>query len=94
MSIQPVERVPVWQCIGCGKIEAPQPCIGVCRDRRTELVYAEDYESLLGRSEALGELVRLIATVTPREGEWESSYRALQRRARDVLATTPGPRLI
>ena len=28
------EYIQAWQCIGCGKIEAPQPCIGVCRDRK------------------------------------------------------------
>jgi len=27
-----VARLNAWQCIGCGKIEAPQNCIGVCRD--------------------------------------------------------------
>ena len=28
------EYIQAWQCIGCGKIEAPQLCIGVCRDRK------------------------------------------------------------
>ena len=27
-----VDIVTVWQCIGCGRIEAPQPGIGVCQD--------------------------------------------------------------
>jgi hypothetical protein len=79
------ERVEVWQCIGCGKIEAPQPCIGVCRDRRTEFVYGEDYDALAAHAEALAAIVRQIATVTPREGEWERSYKALQTRAREAL---------
>jgi hypothetical protein len=25
------DYVKAWQCIGCGKIEAPQTCIGVCQ---------------------------------------------------------------
>ena len=29
-----------WQCIGCGRIEAPQPCLGICEDRKVEFVYA------------------------------------------------------
>jgi hypothetical protein len=85
----PVDRIEVWQCIGCGKIEAPQPCIGVCRDRKTELVYATDYDVLAAEADALREVVRRIATITPREGEWESSYRVLQRRARELLGKLP-----
>jgi hypothetical protein len=78
-------RVTVWECIGCGKIEAPQPCLGVCRDRKTELVYASDYDALEAHAEVLARIAREIATITPREGEWESSYRALQARARAAL---------
>ena len=78
-------RVKVWQCVGCGKIEAPQPCIGVCRDRATELVHADDYDALHTHAETLAGIVRQIATITPREGEWESSYRALQARAKAAL---------
>ena len=37
-------RVKAWQCIGCGKIEAPQTCIGVCQDRKVEFVYASEHE--------------------------------------------------
>jgi len=28
------EVVEAWQCIGCGRVELPQPCIGVCQDRK------------------------------------------------------------
>ena len=37
-----------WQCIGCGRVDAPQPCIGVCQDRKVELVAAGDYLQLIG----------------------------------------------
>jgi len=37
------EPIRAWQCIGCGRIEAPQTCIGVCQDRRVEFVYASDH---------------------------------------------------
>jgi len=83
-------RVTVWQCVGCGKIEAPQPCIGVCRDRQTELVYSSDYEALQAQAEVLSAIAREIATITPRDGEWESSYRALQKRAREALRKLSG----
>lgn len=86
------ERVIAWQCIGCGRVEASQPCIGVCRDRKVEFVYASDYEAALAalaraRSEidALTALVRQIGHTRPRHGEYEPTYRALQKRARHLL---------
>jgi len=74
-----VERLKAWQCTGCGRIEGHQPCIGICQDRLARFVYAEDYDRLEG-------FVRQLATVTPREGEWERSYRALQQQARQLIA--------
>ena len=88
-----VDRVDVWQCIGCGKIEAPQPCVGVCRDRKAQLVYAEDYDALLAETDALRAVLRQIAAVTPHEGECVRTWQALQARARAALAlskTHPG----
>ena len=38
-----------WQCIGCGRIEGPQPCIGVCQDRKVSFVFASDYATVLSR---------------------------------------------
>ncbi|MCC6868413.1 MAG: hypothetical protein IT522_06275 [Burkholderiales bacterium] len=88
-----VEYVKAWQCIGCGKIEAPQTCVGICRDVRVEFVYVADYEAALAQGDearrqvaTLEGIVRQLATITPREGEWERSYRALQVRARAALA--------
>ena len=39
-------RIEAWQCIGCGRIEAPQNCIGVCQDRKVELVDARSFDEL------------------------------------------------
>ena len=86
-----VDRVEVWQCIGCGKIEAPQPCLGICRDRKAALVYADDYDALLAESEVLRSIVRQIATITPREGECLRSWQALQARARAALGLAERP---
>ena len=85
----PVERFEVWQCIGCGKIEGPQPCIGVCRDRRAQMIDAADYDALAAEAEALRAVVRQIATITPRAGECERSYAALKARARELLGRLP-----
>ncbi|TAK82517.1 MAG: hypothetical protein EPO20_20835 [Betaproteobacteria bacterium] len=73
------ERMKAWQCIGCGRLEAESTCIGICQDRPVELVYASDYMEL-------ETLVRQLAVTSPREGQWEQSYRALQKRARELLA--------
>jgi hypothetical protein len=83
--MKPVERTTAWQCIGCGRIESPQPCIGVCRDRAAEFVDAADYDRLAAHAAALEALVRQLAATTPRKGEWERSYRVLQERARATL---------
>lgn len=84
------ETVKAWQCIGCGKLETPQTCVGICQDRQVELVYAHEHREALVRAHAQADamvlLVRHIAWTTPREGEWERSYRALQVRARHALA--------
>lgn len=91
------DYVKAWQCIGCGKIEAPQQCIGICQDRKVELVYAFEHEAAVARlreaeqrAEALEAVLRQLAGTTPRTGEWERSYRALQERARRALSALPG----
>ncbi len=81
-----LERIKAWQCIGCGRVEAPQTCIGVCEDRRVEFVRAEEVDGLASRIAELEKFVRQLASTTPRQGEWERSYRALQIKARELLA--------
>lgn len=86
------ESISAWQCIGCGRIEAPQTCIGICQDRRVEFVYAAEYAALESELAAvrrerdmLSALARTLAFSRPRDGEWERSYRALQAQARVAL---------
>jgi hypothetical protein len=87
------DYIQAWQCIGCGKIEAPQVCIGVCRDRKVFFVGKDEHEA------ALAELGRLRAQLdqvaaallrferaTPREDGWQRSYEALQEQVRALRA--------
>lgn len=74
-----VDRIKVWQCVGCGRIDHPRPCVGICRDQKAEYVHAADYERVAA-------LLLRIAFTTPREGEFESAWRALQRDARALLS--------
>jgi hypothetical protein len=85
-----VEHVKAWQCIGCGRIEAPQECVGVCEFKRLEMVYLFEHEQALAaeraKCERLEALVRRLARITPRAGEFERARRALQDEARQALA--------
>ena len=85
MAAGDIERIAGWRCIGCGKVDAPRPCVGVCQDRKVELVDAADYDVLLARVRELEAALALIARVTPREDALPASWRALQARARAVL---------
>jgi hypothetical protein len=93
-------RVNAWQCIGCGKIEAPQTCIGVCQDRKVEFVYASEHEEALAqltsartKMDALEAIAYQLAWTKPRTGEWEQSYRALSNAlAKYWRQSTPLPR--
>jgi len=87
-----VERISAWQCIGCGRIEGPQPCLGVCQDKKVTFVSAETYDAMAARMRqaearlaALESLANRMALAKPRDGEWERSYRALQDEARQAL---------
>ena len=86
------DTLVAWQCIGCGRLEAPQNCVGVCQDRKVELVSAHDYAHARGalddaneRVAALESLVARLAHVTPRGDAWQSSYVSLQREARALM---------
>ncbi len=84
--------VVVWRCPDCGGVDAPQPCIGVCVWRPAQWVNAASYEAERCRALAdrqaersLTALLRMLAFTTPRTGQWERNWRALQSRARHAL---------
>jgi hypothetical protein len=86
------KTITAWQCIGCGRLEAPQTCIGVCLDRKVELVSAWDHaEALVALEDAnerigmLETLLAKLARTTPREDGWKQSFLAFQADARKAL---------
>lgn len=88
------DPIAAWQCIGCGRIEAPQTCIGVCQDRKIFLVSMDEHkealdqiQNLLTQTDAMQRLLTRIALLTPNAASWEISYRAAQSEARSLLAT-------
>jgi hypothetical protein len=44
------ERVTAWQCIGGGRIKMVQPRVGIYQCRKTDFVYATDYDEMLAKS--------------------------------------------
>lgn len=86
-TLQTAERILAWQCIGCGKLEAPRPCIGVCQDRPIEVVDAQAYDVLQAKLQETLSVLRQLALVTPLEGEWERSWRHLQGQAKKILSS-------
>jgi hypothetical protein len=91
-DLEVAEPITAWQCIGCGRLEASANCIGVCQDRKVELVSAWDYaeavarlDDALARIAALEALVEKLAHTTPRDGAWRASYEAFRDQARKLV---------
>jgi len=64
-----VEIIKGWQCAGCGKIEVPSSCIGICEDRRLELVAAGDYYMAIERAERAERECRQLRAILGRAAE-------------------------
>jgi hypothetical protein len=85
-----MDTIEAWKCIGCGNIEAPQTCIGVCQYRKVQLVDALEHERILAdlrnaqqsRQRVRNELLRRLAYATPRDGEWERSLSCFAERGK------------
>ena len=89
------EIIEGWQCVGCGKIDVPRSCIGICEDRRLKLVAVGDYYMAVERAERaerecrelralLGQLARALPA-----GDWSSEGDPRAReRALTFLAET------
>lgn len=91
------EQFTAWQCIGCGRIEAPETCIGICQDRKVELVYAFEHQKALEQltearleRERLVALLRRLAFTTPRNDDWKGAFLKFQEEARSRLAEMRG----
>ena len=78
-------RAKAWQCVGCGRIESQEQCLGICRDVPVEIVSAADYDAAREELEALRLFLKQIVLSSPREGGWERSYLALRARAKRLL---------
>ncbi len=87
------DYLQAWQCIGCGKLEAPQQCIGVCKDRKVFLIGKGEHEAALAeiarlqaRIERAGAMLARFEHATPRAGQWQRAWEALQAEVHMVRA--------
>jgi len=88
--------VEAWGCPACGRIDAPQPCLGVCVRRpvlMADAAEARELESEAARQAdveaSLASVVTLVAHVRPRAGQEPATRAALRARARAVTTITP-----
>lgn len=86
------DRVSGWWCASCGRMEAPQTCLGVCIHRPDALVRLDVHEDVVSeavaaraRADGLAALARGVASSTPRGGHWDQSAAALAAEARRRL---------
>jgi hypothetical protein len=88
-----IEVIEGWRCIGCGRVEASRPCLGICQDRRARLVELDNFVAALERVEAsqarasaLADFVRLVATIRAKPGGEQATLIALRSRAQTMLS--------
>jgi len=94
MSRAPLEVITVNQCIGCGAIETPQPCLGGCHEHRLDLVPAEEHQAALAAAAALTALLnerRSLLKDVEHSSLADDEWAALRARARAALHTSDVP---
>jgi len=89
--------VEAWGCLRCGRVDAPQPCLGVCVRRPVVMAQAGEYralvaqlEELRGAERELAGLARLVAQVHPRPGGEDRTRDALRSRAGALVTELRG----
>lgn len=96
LPVPPVPDLAVieaWGCPRCGRIDAPQPCLGVCVRHPGVVADVSEYRrlaeitaQLVADDHAFTTLARLLATVTPRPGHEQSTLTAVRSRAQELLS--------
>ena len=91
------ERLSTLFCIGCGRIDVPEPCVGDCDERIVDLILAKDHdEAEVQVARAVQDvgimrelLVRLVSEMPESSAampsNWAKTHQAMQKQARTVL---------
>lgn len=94
MAVPPAPEVDViqaWGCPRCGRVDAPQPCLGICTRRPGMVADAAEYREFSEHCERaaadqreLAAFAQLVAGVRPRPGRESVTVEALRARARGL----------
>jgi hypothetical protein len=91
------ERLSALFCIGCGRIDVLEPCVGACDERLVDLVLAKDHDEAraqIGKAvqhvAMLRELLLQLVSKMPEPSapiptDWAETHRTVQEQARSVL---------
>jgi hypothetical protein len=91
------ERLSALFCIGCDRLDVPEPCLGACDERVLDLVSAKDHDEAraqvgkaIQQADKLRELlIQLVSKMpepsAPMPDDWADTHHALQAQARTVL---------
>jgi hypothetical protein len=93
-----VTVIEAWGCPRCGRVDAPQQCLGICVRRPGTVADAVEYREYAARAtkaaaadRALSELVHVVVGVRPRLGREELTVQALRARALELLDRVDAP---
>jgi hypothetical protein len=91
------ERLSALFCIGCGRIDVLEPCLGDCDEHVVDLVRAKDHDEAraqvgkaLRYAGTLRELLLQLVSKMPEPGapipnKWAETHSTMQQQARSVL---------
>ncbi len=90
-----VDVIEGWGCPRCGRVDAPQQCLGICI-RRPGLVadvaeyreYAAYAQRVAESDRALSAFAHVVGGVHPRPGREQQTVEGLRPRARQLLERT------
>jgi hypothetical protein len=92
--VENVEVIDGWRCIGCGRVEASRPCLGICQDRRARLVELDALVAAIEQAQALEtrfaklmDFLRIVAATRAKAGAEDKTLSALRSRAQALLAS-------
>jgi hypothetical protein len=91
------EVIEGWGCPRCGRVDAPQPCLGICVRRPGLVADVAEYREYAAQAQCTAEsdgllsaFAHVVAGVHPRPGREQQTVESLRSRARELLERTTG----
>ena len=90
-----VDVIEGWGCPRCGRVDAPQQCLGICIRRPGLVADVAEYREYAAQAQRSAEVDRtlsafahLVGGVHPRPGQEQQTVESLKARARALLERT------